>query len=144
MNQTAHPGIEELSREECLSLLARHRLGRLAVMAGDHPDLVPVNYSLGRDAIVVHTRVGGLLDRATRQASAFEIDGVDEQQRAWSVTVRGVLEDITDAGDRRSHLLQGAPAVPMAPGPRTVYLALATDDLSGRRFSLPPFGDAES
>lgn len=130
--------VERLSREECLSLLARHRFGRLAIMAGDHPEIVPVNYALGAGAVVMHVRTEGLLDRATRRAAAFEIDGVDGEDRAWSVTLRGTLEDITNAVDRRSVLLQRAPANPLAPGPRTTSVALSTDDVSGRRFALPP------
>lgn len=135
--------IEELGREECLSLLGRHTVGRLAVLVNGRPDIVPVNYALGLEAIVLHARLGGLLDRASRHAAAFEIDGVDGQQRAWSVTVRGILEDISEAADGRSVKLQVAPAAPAAPGDRPVVLAISIEDVTGRRFALPPFATTD-
>lgn len=110
--------IEVLSRDECLALLARHGLGRLAILVGGRPDIVPVNYALGPGGLVIHTRHDGLLDRATRLSAAFEIDGIDSGRRAWSVTVRGTLEDITGAVDHRSVALQTETVTPLAPGER--------------------------
>ncbi len=41
-------GIECLSREECLHLLATDEVGRLAIAVGNAPSVFPVNYRPSR------------------------------------------------------------------------------------------------
>ena len=62
------------------------------------PSIIPVNYLLDNDKIVIRTDAGSKLAAALRGAPvAFEVDGVDEtHQVGWSVVVRGRAEEITD------------------------------------------------
>jgi hypothetical protein len=98
--------VQELSLEECLALLAAHRVGRIAVLKEGTPVIVPVNYRLvqvvGLTWIAFRTRLGGLLERAPLHVG-FEIDAVDDEaQTGWSVFVRGTLHHVdADAADFR-------------------------------------------
>ena len=54
MSYDSH-GLEILDREACLGLLADDEIGRLAVLAGGAPLILPVNYQLDGEAIVFRT-----------------------------------------------------------------------------------------
>ena len=130
----------DLAREECLRLLRAHHVGRVAVVVGERPEILPVNYAVGEAAIVFRTAEAGVLEGAARTAAAFEVDGVEEgPHEAWSVLVRGQLEDVTGALDRLSEDLRRLAVEPMAPGDRPAWMALSIDEVSGRRFRLAPF-----
>ena len=96
---------ETLTRLECLELLQRNHLGRLAFLerVGVVPLITPVNYVLDQDAVVFRTDPGSKLVAAIRGAPvAFEIDGVDEGDRTgWSVIVRGHAVEVTEVESRR-------------------------------------------
>lgn len=86
-----------LDREECLRLLAVEDVGRLAMNQGRAPAIFPVNYALDGEAIVFRTAPGTKLTHGPRSAVAFEIDGLDRENRSgWSVVVTGRLEEVTD------------------------------------------------
>ena len=92
------PELHELSREECLELLDAHHLGRIALLTGTAPVIVPVNYRLtgtrGLTQIALRTRFGGVIERSSPEV-AFEIDHVDDDTRTgWSVLVRGTLHHL--------------------------------------------------
>ncbi len=97
-----HAWLEELSQEECLTLLRGTDLGRIAFMAGDFPVVLPVNYrfadgSEGEWWLGLRTRPGSVIDDAPVEV-AFEIDGVDSiGHRGWSVLVRGKLHHVDPA-----------------------------------------------
>jgi hypothetical protein len=99
---TAMPGglLEELSDAECLRLLGRRGVGRVAVVVDDFPIVVPVNYRVV-DAdpgvvVIVRTQPGSVIDRALQVG--FQVDGIDAAHRAgWSVLVRGSLSHLDDA-----------------------------------------------
>ena len=44
--------VQEIGREECLRLLAGDEIGRLAVVAGNTPIVVPVNDALDGESVV--------------------------------------------------------------------------------------------
>lgn len=99
--------LEELTLEECLTLLRAGTVGRIAFMTDDSPVVFPVNYRLAeaseRTWIALRTRTGNVIDRAPLIV-AFEIDGVDTvHQQGWSVLARGTLQRVDpDAADFRS------------------------------------------
>ena len=109
--------VEILTVAECRELLTRHRFGRFGFIdsVGVLPSIIPVNYLLDNDKIVIRTDAGSKLAAALRGAPvAFEVDGVDEtHQVGWSVVVRGHAEEITDedtiAELRRRHCWPGIP-----------------------------------
>jgi len=128
----------ELSREECLELLASHRFGRLAAVMGAGPPVIrPVNYVFDRasQSVVFRTARGSKLHALAHAATAaFEIDGTDEEARTgWSVIVRGVTSEIASANDI-DHL-EGLRLDPWAPGRRPVWVRIRVGTLSGRRIA---------
>lgn len=50
--------LRHLSRGECLELLHRERLGRVTVKIGELPAILPVNYVLLEEDIVIRTAPG--------------------------------------------------------------------------------------
>lgn len=131
-------GLEVLSRAECLELLARKRLGRVAVSMGALPVVVPVNYALLDGDVVFRTGTGTKLDAAvTNMVVAFEVDDADDVDRSgWSVLVTGIASEVTDAdeADAAAELLGNA-WLPVAP-PRIVRVR--ADLVSGRRIPADP------
>lgn len=84
------PEVETLDAAECWRLLRIGHLGRLAVVDGEgSPDLFPVNYVAGPDALFLRTAPGTKFDAlAAGRPVAFEIDR-ENHADVWSVVVRG-------------------------------------------------------
>ena len=126
-------GLEILSREECLHLLATGRLGHLGLSFGALPVVLPVNYAVLDDNIIVRSAPGTKFDAAlTNAVVAFEVargDGPDDD--AWSVMVQGIASVITDpAALARAHALD---LQPWAGGPKDNFVSISVDTISGRR-----------
>lgn len=128
-------GLEVLDREECLRLLARATLGRIGVTCGALPAVLPVNFWLDGDRIVIRTGEGSKLDAATRNAVvAFEVDDFDPLYHSGSsVVVTGVAREVTDPGDLAA--LRQAPLARWAPRGNGKVIAVSTDMISGRRIA---------
>lgn len=128
-------GLEVLERDECLQLLARATLGRIGVTSGALPTVLPVNFWLDGDRIVILTGEGSKLMAATRNAVvAFEVDDVDPMYHAgWSVVVTGVAREVTDPDDLAA--LRRAPLTRWAPRGNGRVVAISTDMISGRRIA---------
>jgi nitroimidazol reductase NimA-like FMN-containing flavoprotein (pyridoxamine 5'-phosphate oxidase superfamily) len=129
-----------LSRQECLALLATAVVGRLGVSIEALPAVLPVNFCLLGDRIVVRTVPGSKLDAATTQnVVAFEVDDYDpEGTWGWSVLVRGPGSEIVDPGE-----LAEARALPLRAwafedGDADRFLQIETTVVSGRSFGAAP------
>jgi nitroimidazol reductase NimA-like FMN-containing flavoprotein (pyridoxamine 5'-phosphate oxidase superfamily) len=138
---SARPATEmlELSREECLRLLASHHFGRLAVNIGDGPPVIrPVNYLFDErsQSVVLRTARGSKFHALLHSATAaFEIDGIDESSRTgWSVIIRGVTDEVTNAG--QVHRLERLGLEPWAPGPKRHWMHIGAWTVAGRRIVL--------
>ena len=108
---SAHSGSEHLDREECLRLLSRARLGRVALSVGALPAILPVRFVLHRGEIVFRAHPGTVLDEGTRGAVvAFEADGDAEDDAMWSVVVTGLARHLT-AGCAGQRVAAAAPHV---------------------------------
>jgi uncharacterized protein len=131
---------QELTKSECFALLARERLGRVAVVDDRGPVVFPVNYVLDRHMVVIRTGDGTKLDAACRGSRvAFEIDGADTAAHtAWSVLVRGEAIEVTDPAELAR--LRKLPLDPWVPGAKTHYVRILPAVLTGRRIWTP--GDA--
>lgn len=136
--QPAMTEIEELSRSECLRLLAANNFGRLAVNRPEGAPLIrPVNYIFDErsQSVVFRTDAGskfGTLVR-TRKAS-FEIDGIDDARRTgWSVVIAGVTEEII--GRSEIERLAAMRLESWAPGTRHFWVRIRAFTVSGRRIS---------
>jgi len=121
-----------MSRHECEDLLAEAELGRVAFVECGRPVVVPVNFAVQDDAVVVRTAEDTRLATAAgRSELCFEVDGIVRPSRTgWSVVVAGVAERVTDPlrQARIRTLLE-----PWAPGEQSVYLRLPLTGMTGRR-----------
>jgi len=124
----------QLSVSACESLLRSHQVGRVAVSTPAGPHIVPVNYTLIEDAVIIRTSAYGVLGTYGRNATlALEMDGLDhEQARGWSVQVRGRCVAVEDHREI-ARLREAVQSPPWASGSRSLYLRLQLDELSGRQ-----------
>jgi nitroimidazol reductase NimA-like FMN-containing flavoprotein (pyridoxamine 5'-phosphate oxidase superfamily) len=135
--------VEILTVAECRELLNGHHFGRFGFVdvVGVLPSIVPVNYLLDNDRIVIRTDAGSKLAAALRGAPvAFEVDGVDQDhQVGWSVVVRGRAEEITDE-DKLAELRQTS-LLAWHPRAKRRYIRINPSQVIGRRIKiadLPP------
>ena len=103
-------GLEVLDRDECLRLLASATLGRIGFTSGALPTVLPVNFDLDGERILVRTGRGSKLDAALRDAVvAFEVDDFDPIcHSGWSVAVTGVATEVSDPTELRRGRSTGA------------------------------------
>jgi uncharacterized protein len=131
-------GLEILDRKSCLELLAGAHVGRIALSVGALPVVLPVNFTMLDDDVLIRTAPGSKLDAApTNAVVAFEADQIDAiYHSGWSVLVQGVAAEITDPVE-----LERARRAPLTAwsGVAGRFLRVATQLVSGRR--LDPGGD---
>jgi nitroimidazol reductase NimA-like FMN-containing flavoprotein (pyridoxamine 5'-phosphate oxidase superfamily) len=129
-------GLEVLPREECLSLLRRARIGRVAVSVDALPAVLPVNFTLIGEDIVFRTNPGAKMDAAlANNVVAFEADDVDPvYQTGWSVLVQGMAREVIEPDQVAE--MRRAPLRAWAGSGRDRFVLIPTDHLSGRR--IPP------
>lgn len=121
-----------LSRPECLQLLATRQVGRVAYVArAGLPDIVPVNYELDGENVLVRSGPGPKLQAAERgDMVAFEVDDIDEEQHTgWSVVVVGRAHRLSAAEQNRVELVPK----PWAVGPRLLLMRITPTRITGRR-----------
>jgi nitroimidazol reductase NimA-like FMN-containing flavoprotein (pyridoxamine 5'-phosphate oxidase superfamily) len=129
-------GLEVLERTECLRLVGTKILGRVALTSEALPVILPVNFLLVEDQIVIRTGRGTKLDAATRNAVvAFEVDDIDPMYHTgWSVLVTGVARDITGTADE-----EALPHTPARWAPERSQdgrvIAISCDLVTGRRIT---------
>ncbi|MGZ6744639.1 MAG: pyridoxamine 5'-phosphate oxidase family protein [Nocardioides sp.] len=127
----------ELSQSECDRLLRAGMVGRVAVSTPTGPHIVPVNYSVVDDAVVLRTSPYSLLGTYGRDSTvAIEVDQFDyELQRGWSVVARGRAEAVVDESDLDHIRATWSPRT-WAAGSRTLYLRVRWSEVSGRRLGV--------
>jgi nitroimidazol reductase NimA-like FMN-containing flavoprotein (pyridoxamine 5'-phosphate oxidase superfamily) len=144
MTYLSRSRLVELEDAECWSLLRSHQygVGRVAFAppgARDAaPEVLPVNFLLDGQDVVVQTGTGVLHDAALHGLPiAFEVDSVDspaygQRQAGWSVLVKGRAELVGEAAQqaflRLSHL------APAAGGFKPNFVRIGVESISGRRF----------
>jgi uncharacterized protein len=130
--------MEDLAEDECFDLLKQHHFGRVAFAERVElpPVIMPLNYLVAADTVVVRTDPDSRLGGALRDALVtFEIDGIDRLQRTgWSVVVSGRAQEVVDPDDLRE--LNQTPLLPWAPGDRSQYVRITPASVSGRRISV--------
>ncbi len=135
-------GLQILSRNQCLKLLATRFIGRIGLSRDALPTILPVNYRVVDDDVIYATGTGTKsLAAARHQVVAFEVDDADsEMEIGWSVVVVGIPRELDDRDLRREE----ARELGLHPwiGERAPFLyRLATDRISGRRLvarGMPP------
>lgn len=139
---SARPDAElrKLSRAECLELLARHNLGRLAVNGPQGAPIIrPVNYVFDRSSqsVVFRTAPGSKFHALLGTVhAAFEIDGIDQSSRTgWSVIIRGVASEVTDRAETARLDKFGLES--WAPDEKPHWMHIRAWTVSGRRIVVP-------
>jgi nitroimidazol reductase NimA-like FMN-containing flavoprotein (pyridoxamine 5'-phosphate oxidase superfamily) len=124
----------DLTREECERLLRAGIGGRIAISSPTGPHIVPVNYSVVDDAVIVRTSPYSVLGTyGPDSVLAFEVDQFDhERQRGWSVVVRGRAEAVMRPAELE-HIRRTWEPQPWAAGSRGLHLRLRWTEISGRR-----------
>jgi len=139
------PTFRELSREECIALLDRHQVGRLAFTQRERLDIEPIHYVHVDGWLYGRTQPGTKLEVLLHNRwVAFEVDEVDALFDWRSVVVRGGLYLLRAEGSdtERERYAQGVAAVrrlipaaftPDDPTPeRAILFRIHVDELNGR------------
>ena len=125
--------VEHLDAEQCWRLLRSIRVGRLAVCAQGRPLIFPVNYVVDGESIVFRTAAGTKLAAARDNVVAFEVDDYDARlQSSSSVIVSGRATEIASVDDWENAL--GLPLFSWDVVPKSHFVRIAADEVSGRRF----------
>jgi len=126
-------GLEVLDRDECLRLMASATLGRIGFTSGALPAVLPVNFYLDGERILVRTGRGSQLDAALQNAVvAFEVDEFDPiDNSGWSVAVTGVATEVSDPTELDA--ARHEPATRWTPPGSESVVAISTEFVSGRR-----------
>ena len=127
------PTLEEMSRDECLQLVASMSIGRVAVGRADDPPLVvPVNYVLDGEVIVFRSDPGTKLFAAREGPISFQVDVVDTyHRRGWSVLISGIAHEASAV--EVEHLT----VEPWAGGEKQHWVRVVPGQVTGRRVRLP-------
>ncbi|WP_406032164.1 pyridoxamine 5'-phosphate oxidase family protein [Nocardioides sp. NBC_00163] len=126
------PGhLTELDRAECVELLERSEVGRVAFGDPDGPLVLPVNHVMVDDRIVFRTAPRtAIADHVGTGQVSYQIDEFDSYTSSgWSVLVRGTAE-LVDGVWLRAHDLEPEP---WADGRRTLYVCITPTQITGRR-----------
>ena len=135
----------DLNETDCEELLRAGLVGRVAACTPNGPHIIPVNYSVVDDAIVLRTTPYSLLGSQVRgTVLALEVDQFDyERKRGWSVVVQGASRVVTDLSERnRVRRLIVDPWAVDGTADRTVRITSTL--ISGRRFERHPSRPAPS
>jgi len=124
--------LREMRAPECLELLQGRQVGRICFTDVSGPMVMPVNYRMHGDKILLAISPFGEIARHVPDRSvAFEIDEFDDYtETGWSVVVRGKaarysFEDLPE--DREDW------PRPWAEGTRSLILAITPELVTGRR-----------
>jgi nitroimidazol reductase NimA-like FMN-containing flavoprotein (pyridoxamine 5'-phosphate oxidase superfamily) len=125
-----------VSESECVKLLKAHDLGRIAVVDREmRPIIFPINYFFDEGVVVFRTAPGTKLDLAPGACVSFEIDSWDHNQGVgWSVLVKGIAHDITQARSAPTGRMRYWPVHPVAPGSREHWVGIWANEITGRKF----------
>jgi nitroimidazol reductase NimA-like FMN-containing flavoprotein (pyridoxamine 5'-phosphate oxidase superfamily) len=128
------PRLRELTPQECWDLIATGGVGRVATTTDDGPIVLPVNFIVDQETVVIRTSAYGVLGRIGPAAElAFEVDRLDEAMReGWSVLLVGRMERI-ESPDEVAALLKSRRHEPWPGGARNLVLRIRPRRVTGRR-----------
>lgn len=144
---TKMPKFSELTPEECLALLARHHVGRLAFTFHDRVNIEPISYIVDEDWIYGRTAPGTkLMTLEHHPWVAFEVDEIHGQFDWKSVVARGTVYYLTpsrvetEAYDKGVALLRQIDPRALTHDDlvpeRTTLFRIHIDRLTGRRAEM--------
>jgi transcriptional regulator with XRE-family HTH domain len=123
----------KLGPTECRRLIAPGGIGRIAFATAGGPVVLPVNFTVVADTIVIRTRAGTVIDAHAGDQVAFEVDHIDDALcQGWSVLIAGQAHRVAQASELR-HLREDAAVGPWPGGDREVYVRIVPSRITGRR-----------
>jgi len=125
------PGhLRTLTEVECRELLDARQVGRVAYCDEHGPVVVPVNYTLDGDGVLLRVSPHTSLALHLRSApAAFQVDEHDDYtQSGWSVLVRGQATWVDPADHPAADRLS-----PWPEGQRTLHVRIEAREITGRR-----------
>ncbi len=124
----------DLSREDCARLLSAGVAGRVAIGTPNGPHIVPVNYVVDAESILLRTTAYSLLGTYGHNAQlCFEVDQFDyELKRGWSVVVRGRASFVADQVELEEIAASWEPR-PWAAGQRHLVVRIPWTEVTGRQ-----------
>ncbi len=128
------PITHDLSREDCARLLGAGLAGRVALGTPTGPHIVPVNYTVDHESILLRTTAYSLLGTYGRDAQlCLEVDQFDhELERGWSVVVRGRASFVDDH-DELVQIARSWQERPWATGQRNLVIRIPWTEVTGRQ-----------
>jgi hypothetical protein len=125
--------VKKLTPAQCRRLIAPGGIGRIAVTTASGPAVLPVNFAVVANSIVIRTGDGTLIAAHAADALAFEVDHLDEALgQGWSVLIRGPAHRVANSGELQ-HLRERVAITPWAGGERETYIRIFPIEISGRR-----------
>jgi nitroimidazol reductase NimA-like FMN-containing flavoprotein (pyridoxamine 5'-phosphate oxidase superfamily) len=135
--------LEDLSYDECVTLLGQQTVGRVVYEDDLGPAAVPVNYAVAGHDIVFRSEEGSKVLGLREHSVAFEVDHIDEDGRSgWSVLVRGTSEEVEM--ERVPELLRridGHVPLPWKKGIHKIWVVITPSKVTGRRLADYTFED---
>lgn len=136
MNAEKLPDVENLSADQCWSLLRSAGVARLAVWVEDRPEIFPINYVVDGGTLVFRSAPGTKVASALGDALvSLEADGVTAPEGlAWSVMASGqarLIEELEEVVDSFS-----LPLFPWQAGRKNIFVRVVPDRITGRRFAV--------
>ena len=126
----------KLTSAECRQLISPGGVGRIAFHTVSGPVVLPVNYAVLADTIVIRTAEGTVIEGHADGPVALEVDHIDEALgQGWSVLVRGQAHRVAHPGELR-RLQEDAVIWPWAGGEREVYVRILPGQITGRRIEV--------
>ncbi|MER7555813.1 pyridoxamine 5'-phosphate oxidase family protein [Nocardioides sp. NPDC126508] len=126
------PGhLTTIDRDECLELLNRTEVGRVAFGDSEGPVVLPVNHVMVDERIVFRTAPRtAIADHVGTGPVSYQIDEFDSSTSSgWSVLARGTTEFV-DGVWLTAHDLRPEP---WANGRRTLFVCITPTQITGRR-----------
>lgn len=128
--------VSKLGPAECRRLIAPGGVGRIALGTLSGPIVVPVNFAVLADTIVIRTAEGTVIEGHADEQVALEVDHIDEALRqGWSVLVRGQAHRVSHPAEL-SRLREDAVVWPWPGGEREVYVRILPSQITGRRIEV--------
>jgi len=128
--------ISKLTPAECHRLIAPGGVGRIAFGTLSGPVVLPVNFAVLADTIVIRTAEGTIIDGHADEKVALEVDHIDEALRqGWSVLVRGQAHRVMHPAELR-RLQEDAVVWPWPGGEHEVYVRIVPSEITGRRIEI--------
>jgi nitroimidazol reductase NimA-like FMN-containing flavoprotein (pyridoxamine 5'-phosphate oxidase superfamily) len=131
---SSRPKLSELAPQECWDLITAGGIGRIATTTDDGPVVLPVNFIVDNETVVIRTTAYGVIGRiGSASELAFEVDQLDEAMReGWSVLLVGGMERVEDP-DEVAALVGPGELEPWAGGVRNLVLRIRPRRITGRR-----------